>query len=109
MPHADPAVPWPCLRASGGGCTLALHVVPNAARTACEGLHDGALRVRLAALPVDGQANAALLQWLAGELQLTRRAVRVLRGGAARRKQVQIDAPLARVASWLTHALNTPH
>jgi uncharacterized protein len=108
MPGVDGAAPWPCLRASRGGCTLALHVVPNAARTACDGLHDGALRVRLAAPPVDGQANAALVQWLVRELQLTRRAVRVLRGGAARRKQVQIDAPCDQVALWLTRVLNAP-
>jgi len=109
MSRADTAAPWPCLRASRSGCTLALHVVPNAACTTCEGLHDGALRVRLAAPPVDGRANAALVNWLAGELQLARRAVRVLRGGAARRKQVQIDAPHDRVASWLARVLNTWH
>jgi hypothetical protein len=85
---------------------LALHVVPNSAHTVCEGLHDGALRVRLTAPAVDGQANAALVQWLARELQLTRRAVRVLRGGAARRKQVQVDAPHQHVAQWLARVLN---
>jgi uncharacterized protein YggU (UPF0235/DUF167 family) len=46
------------------------------------------------------------VQWLARELQLTRRAVRVLRGGAARRKQVQVDAPHQHVAQWLARVLN---
>lgn len=97
---------WPCLRAARDGCTLTLHVVPNAARTACDGLHDGALRVRLAALPVEGQANAALLAWLAGELGLARRALQLQRGGASRRKQVHIDAPAAQVAAWLAGVLS---
>ncbi|HRD97903.1 MAG TPA: DUF167 family protein, partial [Rubrivivax sp.] len=35
-------------------------MVPQARRTAADGLHDGALRVRLAAPPVDGKANAQL-------------------------------------------------
>lgn len=101
-----PAAWPPCLRASGAGCVLALHVVPHAARTACEGLHDGALRVRLAAPPADGQANAALVAWLAAELGVARRAVQLQRGGASRRKQVHIDAPAAQVAAWLARVLD---
>jgi hypothetical protein len=57
--------------------------------------------VRLAAPPVDGKANEQLLAWLAGELKLPRRAVRLLRGESARRKTVEIDAPAAAVAHWL--------
>ena len=58
-----------------------------------DGLHDGALRVRLAAPPVDGKANARLLAWLAAELGCARRAVRLLRGDASRRKAVEVDLP----------------
>ena len=53
--------PWPCLAARPGGCRLDVSVSPNARRTAADGLYDGALRVRLAAPPVDGKANAASL------------------------------------------------
>lgn len=45
--------------------TVEVHVMPNAARTQIQGLHDGALRVRLHAPPVDGKANLALQAWLA--------------------------------------------
>jgi uncharacterized protein YggU (UPF0235/DUF167 family) len=76
-------------------------VVPNARRTGADGLHDGALRVRLAAQPVAGQANALLVGWLAGELGCARRAVRLQRGDTARRKTVEIDLPAATVAAWL--------
>lgn len=75
--------------------------MPNARRTGADGMHDGALRVRLVAPPVEGKANDALVAWLAAELGLPRRAVRVARGTASRRKAVQIDAPLPIVGAWL--------
>ena len=92
---------WPCLAADGQGCRLDLSVSPNAKRTAADCLHDGALRVRLAAPPVDGKANARLLAWLADELGCPKRAITLLRGDSARRKQLRIDLPEARVAAWL--------
>ncbi|MBP7915185.1 MAG: DUF167 domain-containing protein [Vitreoscilla sp.] len=98
--HADTA--WPCLRADGAHrCVLTLAVSPNARRTEVQGLHDGALKLRLAAMPVEGQANTALLQWLAEELDIPKRDLRLRRGVAARHKQVEIDLPLARLVLWL--------
>jgi len=89
------------LTARPGGCRLEVSVSPNARHTAADGLYDGALRVRLAAPPVDGKANAQLMGWLASELGCPKRAVSLLRGDTSRRKQVQIDLPAARVAAWL--------
>jgi hypothetical protein len=96
--------PWPCLAARGDGALLSVAVVPNARRTGVDGLHDGALRVRLVAPPVEGQANDLLVAWLARELGLPRRAVRVARGATSRRKSVEIDAPAAVVSGWLDAA-----
>jgi hypothetical protein len=96
---------WTCLRAAGAACVLDISVSPNARRTAADGLHDGALRVRLAAPPVDGKANAQLLGWLADELGCPKRAIVLLRGDTSRRKQVQIDLPEAVVAAWLAKRL----
>lgn len=100
----------PCLKATPGGCELFLQVVPNAGRTALAGLHADALRVRLAAPPIEGRANAALLQWLAKSLGLARREVRLVGGDLSRCKRVQIDCPPDRVATWLRTqgALNPP-
>jgi len=92
---------WPCLAPQGAGSVLQVVVTPNAPRTRADGLHDGCLRVRLAAPPVDGKANAALQAWLAAELGLPRRAVQLLRGDTARRKQFAIAAPAANVRAWL--------
>ena len=100
--------PWPCLapaRPPAGGVRLRLAVVPGAQRSGADGLFDGALRVRLAAPPVDGKANAALLGWLAAELGLPRRACVLVHGAAARRKTVAIDAPLPQVQDWLERTL----
>ena len=92
---------WPCLTATPSGCRLDVSVSPNAKRTAADGLHDGALRVRLAAPPVDGKANAQLLAWLADELGCPKRAVSLLRGDTSRRKQVLVALPESQVATWL--------
>lgn len=92
---------WPCLRLTRDGVLLDLSVVPGAKRSEAVGLHDGALRLRLAAPPVDGKANDALLAWLAGELGCTRREVQLVRGASSRRKQVGLAMPLERVEAWL--------
>ena len=96
------------MRAARDGVVLDVSVVPAAARTEPVGLHDGALRVRLAAPPVEGRANDALLGWLAAELHCPRRAVTLLRGASARRKQVAIDVPLADVLAWLARRVPAP-
>lgn len=97
----DPLAAWPCLTREGNGCLLRVSVSPNARRTAVDGLHDGALRVRLAAPPVDGKANDALVAWLAAALGLPRRAVRLRHGLTSRRKQIEIDAGAEQVAASL--------
>jgi uncharacterized protein (TIGR00251 family) len=97
---------WPCVREAGStACVLTVAVQPNARQTEATGLHEGALRVRLAAQPVEGQANAALTAWLARELGLAKRDVRLRRGAAARHKQVEIDAPAGQVLAWLQRTL----
>ena len=94
-----------CLRPVPGGCELRVQVVPNASRTSLSGLHDGTLRVRLAAPPIEGRANAALLLWLARSLGLPKRAVTLERGETSRLKRVRIEAEAARVAEWLAAQL----
>lgn len=95
------ATAWPCLTLHGEVPWLAVSVRPNAKRTAADGLHDGALRVRLGAPPVDGKANQLLIDWLADELGVPKRAVQLVRGETSRRKWLAIDAPAERVAAWL--------
>lgn len=84
-----------------GGVLLELSVSPNARRTQAQGVHGGRLRVRLAAPPVDGKANEALLRWLAEELQAGRQAVTLVRGASARLKQVRLAVDPVQVHAWL--------
>jgi uncharacterized protein (TIGR00251 family) len=104
-PATPPPPPVPtgpaCLKALPSGCELLVQVVPNASRTQVAGLHDGALRVRLMAPPIEGRANAALVQWLADELGLPRRSVQLVAGGTGRRKRLHLDADAATVGRWL--------
>lgn len=95
---------WPCLGDDGTACTLRVTVVPQASRSATAGLHDGMLRVRIAAPAIDGRANAALTAWLADQLGLPKRAVTVVHGSAARRKRLRLDCPRAQVEAWLDAA-----
>lgn len=70
---------------------LTIHVQPRARRTEVAGLHGAAIRVRLAAPPVDGAANDELVRYLASRLGVARRAVRIVAGATARRKVVEVD------------------
>jgi uncharacterized protein (TIGR00251 family) len=70
---------------------LVLHVQPRARRTEVAGRHGDAVKVRLAAPPVDGAANAELVRFLAERLGVARAAVRIVAGAGARRKLVEVD------------------
>jgi uncharacterized protein (TIGR00251 family) len=72
------------------GTSLRVRAVPGARATGIAGLHGGALRVRVAAPPVDGKANAVLLVFLAGRLGLRPRDLRLAAGGSGRDKLVVI-------------------
>lgn len=71
--------------------TIAVKVVPRASRDEIVGWLDGALKVRVAAPPADGRANAALEALLAAALGVPKRAVRVAAGHGSQRKRIEID------------------
>ncbi len=81
-------MPW--LREAPGGVILEILVQPRASRTRVVGEHDGRLKIQLAAPPVDGEANAALIAFLAGKLGVRRSDVTLERGDAGRRKTVRV-------------------
>ena len=73
-----------------GAVIFAVHVVPRASRSEIAGEHDGALRVRLAAPPVDGAANEELRSTLARALKVPRNAVEIIRGQTSKAKQIRV-------------------
>ncbi|HWW77209.1 MAG TPA: DUF167 domain-containing protein [Pyrinomonadaceae bacterium] len=74
----------------GGALTFAVRVVPRASRTAAAGEHDGALRVRVAAPPVEGAANEELVRFLARTFGVAAREVEILSGHASKSKRVRV-------------------
>lgn len=81
----------PYLRSVPGAVELSVLVQPRASRTRVVGEHAGLLKIQLAAPPVDGEANAALLEFLAKQLGVPRRQLSLAAGDASRRKRVRIE------------------
>lgn len=82
------------LREREGGATLTLHIQPGARRSEIAGIYGDALKIRLAAPPVDGKANAALIEFVAERLGLPRSAVLLKSGQTSRRKGLEIGTPV---------------
>lgn len=82
------------MSAHARGLVIAFHVLPNAPRTEVQGEHGGALKLRLAAPPVDGKANEALVKWLSKQLGVSRASIELLAGDKDRRKRVLVTATL---------------
>jgi uncharacterized protein (TIGR00251 family) len=74
-----------------GRLVFRVQVVPRASRSEVVGEHNGALRVRLAAPPVDGAANDELVKVLAKTFKVPRSSVTISGGHSSRLKQVSID------------------
>ena len=70
---------------------IAVYVQPRASKTMIAGRHGDALKIRLAAPPVDGAANAELIELIAARLKIAKSRVRIVAGEASRRKTVEID------------------
>ena len=102
----------PCA-AGPDGVRLAVRLTPRASRSGLDGLVAGAdgrvaVQLRVAAPPVEGAANAALVAYLADALDLRRSAIRIVSGETARHKMVALAGdPIdleGRVAAWIAGA-----
>ena len=91
--------------------TVTLHVQPNAKKSETAGLHDNALKIRIAAPAVDNKANAALVEFLIGLLGVPKIAIAIRRGATGRRKVVEItgDPELAAEVKALALSRITNH
>jgi len=74
--------------ARDGGSVIAVYTQPRASKNGIVGIHDGHLKVTIAAPPVEGKANALLCSFLAHQLRVAKRAVQVVGGKNGRRKVV---------------------
>jgi uncharacterized protein len=78
-----------------GNLTFRVRVVPRASRSEIVGEHEGALRVRLAAPPVDGAANEELIKALAKAFGVSRSAVKITVGLGSRLKNISVTGRTA--------------
>ena len=94
-------MPW--LVDTPAGAVLNLRIVPRAAKNAIQGELGDALKIRLCAPPVDGAANAALVEFLSDFFSLPRARVQLLSGATSRNKRVLLSGcPSSMVRSILT-------
>ncbi|MDF0605642.1 DUF167 domain-containing protein [Neisseriaceae bacterium TC5R-5] len=84
--------PW--LVCNGTTVKLTLHIQPGAKKTELAGEHGDSLKIRLAAPPVDGKANAVLLAYLSGLFKVAKRDVLLLSGDKSRHKVILIESGL---------------
>lgn len=83
------------IKETADGVELAVRVIPRAGKTECAGVRGGSIVVRLAAPPVDGGANDALIEFLSDALHVPRRSVRIVSGQRGRKKRVAITGVTA--------------
>jgi uncharacterized protein (TIGR00251 family) len=78
------------LREVAGGVELDVLVVPRSSRNQIAGEHDGRLKVQLNAPPVDGEANAALIELMAKTFGIKKKDVEIVSGETGRRKRIRL-------------------
>jgi uncharacterized protein (TIGR00251 family) len=70
---------------------LEVYIQPRASKSETAGLHAGVIKIRVAAPAVENAANLALVEFVAKQLGIAKRSVRIVSGGASRRKVMEID------------------
>jgi uncharacterized protein (TIGR00251 family) len=78
------------IRNTATGVELDVHVIARARKTMVAGIREDALVVRLAEPPVDGRANAALVDFIADALGVSRSAIQLTSGLKSRNKRLRI-------------------
>ncbi len=94
------------LKSVPGGVTLSVRVTPRARKNEVAGIQAGALKVKLAAPPVEGAANAALCVFLAEQLGVRKAAVTLIAGQTSRLKVVRVEGVTVEQVQALWSELN---
>jgi uncharacterized protein len=84
-------------RDSERGVVLTVHLQPNASRTECVGVHGDAIKIRVAARPIQGAANEELIRFIAERCSITRVQVQIQGGAETRRKRLCVRGVTAEV------------
>jgi hypothetical protein len=76
------------IKETAGGVQFAVRVIPGASKNEVVGIQDGALKLKLTAPPVEGKANRACVDFLAGLLRLRRSTLSITSGEKSRKKTI---------------------
>ena len=79
------------------GAILTVHIQPKASTTECVGVHGDAIKIRVAAPPVDGAANDELIRFLARQLSIPSTSLRIHSGAGGRHKRVLVKGITAKL------------
>lgn len=90
------------IQENSGSVTLEVRVIPRSSKSEIVGEHNGAMRVKLSAPPVDGAANEELIRLLSKEFEVSRSAIEIVSGLTSKSKRVRIaDVNADRIAAVL--------
>lgn len=73
------------------GTLLSLYIRPGASKSEISGEHDGRLKIKIKARPVDGEANENLIEFLADVLKISKAKIHLISGESSRQKQVLVE------------------
>lgn len=85
----------PIVQDTKAGAVLSVHIQPKASATECVGIHGDAIKIRVAAPPIDGAANGELIQFLARRLSVPATSVQIQSGASGRHKRVLVKGVAA--------------
>lgn len=87
------------------GLLVELHVQPGASSAGFAGVHADALKLRVTSRATDGQANQAVIKFLADYFQVPKTCVSITRGHSSRRKTILVVGEVSRLAARLASLL----
>jgi uncharacterized protein (TIGR00251 family) len=87
------------------GLVVHVRVQPRASRNRLDGVVGDRLRLRLTAPPVEGEANKACIEFLAGLFGVPKSQVALVAGEKAREKSLQVQGDAAKLLAVLNEAL----
>ncbi|MDH4332707.1 MAG: DUF167 domain-containing protein [Desulfobulbaceae bacterium] len=91
--------------ADGASVSLSIHVQPKSSRTRIAGLHGDAVKLCITSPPVDGKANAAVIQFFAKLFKIPKNAITIARGETSRDKGLIIRGVAAADAAAILSPL----
>lgn len=89
--NADDLSSYPFVQYIKNTLLLSVYIQPNAKETAVVGLYEDKLKIKIAALPVDGKANKFLCDFIAKQFSVPKKNVTILKGESSRHKLLKID------------------